>query len=195
MALTDIAIRAAKPAERLTKLSDGGGLQLWITPDGAKRWRLAYRYVGLQKTLAIGVYPASAFVKRAPRVKKPRSSSPLEVDPSLARKLAKGASATSNTNTFDVIAAELLEKKRREGKATGTLEHWAWLLRLASPTIGARPIADITAQEVLSALRVVEARGRHETVRKMRGAIGEVFRYAVATGALKTIRRARSRAR
>ncbi|WP_371212350.1 Arm DNA-binding domain-containing protein [Methylocystis sp. SC2] len=40
MALTHISIRADKPRPRLFKLSDGGGLQLWVTPDGAKRWRL-----------------------------------------------------------------------------------------------------------------------------------------------------------
>ena len=58
MALTDMVIRTAKPGARVVKLSDGGGLQLWITPDGAKRWRLAYRFGGKQKVLAIGVYPA-----------------------------------------------------------------------------------------------------------------------------------------
>ena len=60
MALSDLAIRAAKPGQRLIKLSDGGGLQLWITPDGAKRWRLAYRFAGNHKALAIGVYPATS---------------------------------------------------------------------------------------------------------------------------------------
>ena len=57
MALTDVGIRAAKPAERLKKLSDGGGLQLWIMPDGSKYWRMAYRHGGKQKMLAFGVYP------------------------------------------------------------------------------------------------------------------------------------------
>ena len=59
MALTDRAIRAAKASGTIAKLSDGSGLQLWVTPDGAKRWRLAYRYNGRQKTLAIGVYPTT----------------------------------------------------------------------------------------------------------------------------------------
>jgi len=58
MPLNDLEIRKAKAGERILKLSDGGGLQLWITPDGAKRWRLAYRFGDKQKTLAIGVYPA-----------------------------------------------------------------------------------------------------------------------------------------
>jgi integrase len=53
---------------------------------------------------------------------------------------------------------------------------------LACPAIGARPIAGITAPEVLAVLRPVESRGRHETARRLRATIGEVFRYAVATG-------------
>ncbi len=57
MALTDLGIKRALPSAKIVKLSDGGGLQLWITPDGAKRWRLAYRFGGAQKTLALGVYP------------------------------------------------------------------------------------------------------------------------------------------
>ena len=182
MALTDVGVRAAKPAERLKKLSDGGGLQLWITPDGSKYWRMAYRHSGKQKMLAFGVYPAIGL--REARAAREEAKKLLAdgADPSLVKKLAKGAKASASENSFDAIAAELLAKKKREGRAPGTLDHWSWLLSLARPAIGARPIAEITAQEVLAALRVVEARGRHETVRKMRGAIGEVFRYAVAAG-------------
>ena len=58
MPLTDKQIQALRPtAGQVAKHSDGGGLQLWVTPDGAKRWRLAYRFAGSQKVLAIGVYP------------------------------------------------------------------------------------------------------------------------------------------
>lgn len=57
MSLTELAIRSAKAEGKITKLSDGGGLQLWVTPDGAKRWRVAYRFGGKQKVLAVGVYP------------------------------------------------------------------------------------------------------------------------------------------
>ena len=182
MALSDLQVRNAKPSGSIVKLSDGGGLQLWVTPDGAKRWRLAYRFAGVQKALAIGVYPATGLREAREAREGAKKLLAGGQDPLLAKKLAKGAKASASENSFDAIAAELLAKKRREGKAPGTLEHWAWLLSLARPAIGARPIAEITAQEVLAALRVVEARGRHETVRKMRGAIGEVFRYAVAAG-------------
>ena len=57
MPLTDVAIRNAKPGPVTVKMSDGGGLQLWISPQGSKLWHLAYRYQGKQKKLALGAYP------------------------------------------------------------------------------------------------------------------------------------------
>jgi hypothetical protein len=51
MALTDVEIRNAKPRPSLFELSDGGGLQLWVYPEGAKRWRMAHRFAGAQKVL------------------------------------------------------------------------------------------------------------------------------------------------
>ena len=57
MALTDVAIRNAKPGEKAIKLADGAGMFLLITPAGGKLWRLKYRIDGREKLLAIGAYP------------------------------------------------------------------------------------------------------------------------------------------
>lgn len=186
MPLTDIEIRTAKASARLVKLSDGGGLQLWIAPDGAKRWRLAYRFGGGQKLLAIGVYPATGL--KAAREVRDDAKRLLAggQDPSLAKKLAKATKAAASANTFDAVAAELLDKKRREAKAKPTIGKAQWLLGLASPAIGTRPIAEITAPEILAVLRKVEARGRLESAKRLRETIGQVFRYAVATGRAET---------
>jgi Arm DNA-binding domain len=192
MPLTDIEIRAAKPGDRLIKLSDGGGLQLWITPDGAKRWRLAYRFAGRQKLLAVGVYPSISLREARGAGEEAKKLLTAGEDPSLAKKLAKAAKAQAAANTSDAVAAELTDKKRREGKADRTVSKLEWLLSLASPAIGARPIGEVTAAEILAALRTVESRGRHETARRLRSTIGEVFRYAVATGRAKAIQRPRS---
>lgn len=182
MPLNDLEIRNAKPSDRLRKLSDGGGLQLWITPDGAKRWRLAYRFAGGQKLLAIGVYPAVGLKEaRAARDEAKRLLADGQ-DPLAAKKIAKATRAQAVADTFEAIAQELLDKKRREEKAHRTLAKIEWLLELAKPAIGARPISEIRAPEVLRVLRAVEARGRHETARRLRATIGQVFRYAVATG-------------
>ena len=57
MALTDTAIRNAKPGEKITRMSDGGGMYLEIAKSGGKWWRLKYRYAGKERRLSLGVYP------------------------------------------------------------------------------------------------------------------------------------------
>ena len=55
MGLSDAAIRNPRPIEGKTvKLSGGGGLQLWVTPNGGRYWRLAYRFNCKQLLLALG---------------------------------------------------------------------------------------------------------------------------------------------
>ena len=182
MPLTEARIRAAKPGPRNLKLSDGGGLQLWMAPDGSKRWRMAYRFGGSQKLLAIGVYPACGLREARDARENAKRLLAGGQDPAAAKKLAKAAKAAASANTFDALAAELVAKKRSEAKADRTLGKIEWLLSLASPALGARPIAEITAPEILAVLRTAESRGKLETAHRLRATIGQVFRYAVATG-------------
>ncbi len=123
MSLTDLSIRSAKLGERILKMSDGGGLQLWVTPDGAKRWRLAYRFEGKQKTLAIGVYPSVGLRDAREARDEAKRLLASGQDPSVAKKLALAAKAASTENSFAKVADELLEKKRREGKTPNTRSH------------------------------------------------------------------------
>jgi integrase len=181
MALTDLAIRRALPSAKIVKLSDGSGLQLWITPDGAKRWRVAYRFGGAQKTLAMGVYPEVGLKDARDARDAARRILALGDDPLEVKKVAKATKAHENANTFTAIAAELAEKKRRDRKAAATMRKFDWFMSLASPALGSRPIREISAREVLTVLKELEARGIHETARKLRTAIGDVFRFAIAT--------------
>jgi integrase len=182
MALSELQIRHAKPQAKPYKMSDGGGLQLWISPDGAKRWRLAYRFGGKQKALAIGVYPAVGAKQARDEREKAKALLAAGQDPSAVRKLTKASAISAAANTFDAVADELLAKKSREGKAERTSSKIEWLLSLARPDLGPRPIAQITAAEVLRVLKFVEARGKLETAKRLRATIGQVFRLAIATG-------------
>ena len=182
MPLTNVEILAAKSREKAFKLSDGGGLFLLVNPTGSKLWRMAYRFAGKEKLLSIGAFPAVSLL--AARVAREAAKARIKagVDPSAQKRLDKLATVQAAANTFEAIARELLDKKRREGKAETTLGKLDWLLGLALPALGLRPITEITAPEVLMALRKVEARGKLETAHRHRALIGEVFRYAVATG-------------
>lgn len=182
MALTDIEIRSAKPAASVVKLSDGGGLQLWVERDGGKRWRLAYRFAGKQKALALGVYPELGLKGARALRDEARRLLADGRDPGAVRKQTRLVAANAAANTFEAIAAELVAKKRAEAKADATIAKTEWLLSFANEGFGSRPISEISAADVLAVLRRVEARGRLESARRLRAAIGQVFRYAIATG-------------
>lgn len=181
MALSDLAIRKAKPGESVQKLTDGDGLQLWVTPKGSKLWRFAYRFAGKQKKLSIGAYPEISLADAREARNAARKQLAAGIDPGQEKRLAKLATFQSVANTFEAIAAELLEKKKREGKASNTIGKREWIYGLASEAFRKRPISEITPQEVLAELRKVEGKGLLETAKRMRSAYGEVFRYAVIT--------------
>ena len=182
MPLTDTSIRNAKPSLTVRKLSDSGGLQLWINPNGSKLWRLAYRYDGKQRKLAIGQYPAVSLADARTKRNEAKALLASHIDPGQQKALDRLTKANSDANTFEIIAAELLAKKKREGKASATIGKREWLYGMANEALGKRPVSEISAPEVLAVLRKAETKGLLETARRMRSAIGEVFRYAVATG-------------
>lgn len=186
MPLTDVAVRTAKPRETPYKLSDGGGLYLLVKPDGARYWRMDYRWLGKRGTLAFGVYPTITLIGAREKRGKAKKSIAAGMNPAAQRKLDKIASEISNKNTFRAVGDEWIAKLKREGRAAATLTKIEWLLGLAYPVIGEQPVSDIGAPELLSALRRVETRGRFETARRLRSTCGQVFRYAIATGRAKS---------
>ena len=183
MPLTDKQILALRSTEgRVTKASDGGGLQLWVTPSGGRLWNFAYQFVGKQRKLAIGPYPTVSLKDARGRRDEAKRQLSAGLDPSQQKQIAKIAKANEQANTFDVVANEFVAKKRDEGKAEATVSKTEWLVRIASQSLGPRPIAEITAPEVLKVLQGVEARERRESAKRLRATIGAVFRYAMATG-------------
>ena len=181
MPLSDVAVRSAKPQSKPVKLSDGGGLQLLVTPAGGKLWRLAYRFDGKQKQLALGAYPAVGLSDARKARDSAKATLAAGTDPSMKAKADKAARKATVANTFNAIADEFLGKLGRENMSDTTVGKIAWLLGFAREDLGTRPISEITAPEVLSVLKKMEARGRHESALRLRATIGRVFRYAAAT--------------
>jgi integrase len=181
MVLTDTHIRNAKPKPKPYKLSDGGGMYLLVTPDGARYWRLDYRFAGKRRTLALGVYPATMLSNARTHREEARGLLAKGIDPSVAKKATKRAAKYANDTTFEVVAREWLYNQRRSLVPRYSAQILARLEADIFPQIGARPIADIDAPELLEALRKVEKRGALETSRRLRQTCGQIFRYAVAT--------------
>lgn len=175
--LTAIAIKAAGAG----KLADGGGLFLDVRANGSRYWRMKYRHAGKERLLAFGVYPEVTLAEARRRRDAAREAIRDGRDPMADRKADKARAKLSSENTFQAIAEEWLDKQR--GKlAAVTATKAEWLLGMAYAEIGRRPIAEIAAREVLTLLQPIEATGRHETAHRVKQRIGQVFRYAIATG-------------
>ena len=179
MPLKDVSVRNAKRGPKPRKLSDGGGLYALIQPTGSKLWRLAYRFAGKQKTLALGVYPAVSLEEARQHRDNAKKLLARSIDPSVQRKADKHA---GKEGTFRAVADEVLAKLEREGRAPATLSKKRWLLDFAFPAFGDRPVDEITARELLALLRQIEGRGLYETAKRLRSTCGMVFRFAIATG-------------
>lgn len=182
MPLTDIEIKKSKPASRPYKKFDGGGLHLFITPNGSKLWRLKYRFKGREKLLSYGPYPLVSL--REARAWRDRAKRLLidGLDPSAENFREKDEARAAAQRTFGTIAEEYIAKAEKEGRSKTTLNKKRWLLGHAGEGFNKKPVNHIAAPEVLTILRKIEAEGHYETARRVRSTIGGVFKYAIATG-------------
>ena len=182
MALTDTAIRKAKPTNKTRRIFDGGGLYLELSPAGGKWWRLKYRFSGKEKRLSLGTYPDTGLAGARDKRDAARKLLAAGVDPGEQRKAEKAAGEERAANSFEVIAREW------HGKQSAT---WAdmhasrIMLRLENdvfPWLGSRPIADIPAKDFLTTVNRVVDRGAVESAHRVLQYCSQVLRYAIATG-------------
>ena len=181
MALSDAAIRAAKPQAKPLKLYDEGGLLLMVRPSGGKLWHLKYRHLGKEQLLSLGIFPDVGLKDARKRRDAARELIARGINPAFEKKKAAIAASIGAANTFKAVADEFIAKREREGLKTITTDKARWLLSQLEPALGGRPIAEIEAYEVLNVLKRVELSGRHETARRLLAFTGRVFRFAIAT--------------
>lgn len=181
MALTDTRIRNLKPQNKAYKVADGGGLYVHVAVSGSKLWRMRYRFGGKEKLLSFGPYPEVTLARAREKRREAKTLLAEKIDPREHLKAEKAAIAAQTEHLFERIAAELVDKLRKEGKAAVTLKKKEWLLSMANADFGNMPITQVTPALILKTLRVVEAKGNYETAKRLRSTIGQVFRYAVAT--------------
>jgi len=181
MALSVVAIKAAENRSKAYKLSDRDGLYLLVTPSGGRYWRMNYRHLGKQKTLAFGVWPHTGLAEARAECDAARKVLARGDDPAERIKLDRIAATVAASSSFKAVADEWLLKVEKEGRSAVTMKKLRWLLDFINATIGKRPVASISAQELLLMLRKMEGKGRYETAKRLRSTCSQVFRYAIAT--------------
>lgn len=182
MPLTDIAIKNIKPDLKAKKYSDERGLFLLVNPNGSKYWRFKYRIGGKEKLLALGVYPDVSLAKARQKRDEARKLVADGIDASLNKQQLKQAKYASNANSFEVIAREWIQTffiSKSESHKQKTLRR---LEAYLFPWIGNKPISEITAPDVLMAVKRPQRLNKLETAHRALQVTGQIFRYAVQTG-------------
>lgn len=186
MALTDVAVRSAKPRNREYKLAEGGGLYLLVTPSGGKLWRFKFRLHGIEKKLSLGRYPALSLSEARKLRDAAREAVAAGNDPAAAKRRHRIATKVAVGTTFGDVALEYIEKTEREGRSPATISKLRWLRQWLLPTIGRRPVDQVEPHELLAVLKAQEAAGNLETAKRTRAFASRVFRFAIATARAKT---------
>jgi integrase len=168
--LTDAALRKAKPRERPYKLFDGGSLYLFISPKGAKVWRLAYRVHGKPQTASLGEYPLLTLAEA--RTKRDDLKKALLDGITPKRKATAGQPTLEEATQTYWTGRKDVSDGYRDNAIRGIELH---LYR----ALGKRPIGSITRDELLAELAALDAEGKHVYVRKVRVWVGQVFDWAV----------------
>jgi len=180
--LSAVEVKAVCYQDRPQKLFDGGGLYLHVLPSG-RYWRLKYRFGGKEKLLALGVYPEVGLKDARKGRDEARELLAQGVDPSAHRRTTRTATAHAAADTLEAVAREWWESVHRHRVIASHADRNLRRLEMhLFPTLGRRPIAEVTPGELLEVLRRVEQKGNIETAHRVRTLSGQVYRYAVTTG-------------
>ena len=182
MALTDTAIRNAKPSDKPQKLFDGGGLFLLVMPNGGKWWRLKYRYAQKEKLLSLGTYPEISLKDARERREEARKQIAKGGDPSAIKQQTKIDARINAKNTFKAVADEWMLKQANKNSQATQKRHNLILTNDLLPWLGKRPLKDIKAPELLAAIQRVESRGANELAHRALRLANKVFLYGIVTG-------------
>lgn len=180
--LTDTAIKKAKPGDKPIRMFDGGGLYLEVATSGGKLWRFKYRFEGKEKRQALGVYPDTGLAKAREKRDKARRLLADGIDPGEHHKVQKAAKVALSANSFEAVGREWFAKMKPEWADSHADKIMARLERDVFPWLGKRPIAELTAVEVLTTLKRISDRGAKDTAKRAQQDCGGVFRYAIQTG-------------
>lgn len=184
--LTDVQIRNAKKQEKPYKLTDSGGLHLYIAPSGSKLWRMRYRFREKEKLLSIGSYPDLSLSDARAAREKAKADLKAGRDPAAVKKLEKLTPIKAKAESFEAVAREWFELQKPQWVERHADDVISSLETEVFPYLGSFLVRDLTPTDVLPVLRLIEQRGAIETARRIRQRMSSVFVYAIASGRAAT---------
>jgi len=182
--LTASDVAGAKPKAKPYKVADERGLFLLVQPNGGKWWRLKYRRpdTGKENLLSLGVYPDVSLKQARERRDAARKLLAEGIDPGSQRQADKAERQGAAANTFEAIAHEFIAQRLADKAESHRSKVQRRLELYVFPYIGKRPVSAVTAPEIRAVLHRIESRGTLETAHRALQNIGQVIRYAIASG-------------
>lgn len=184
MPLTDKEIRQKMPEDKDVWLTDEKGLRLLIKPNGSKYWRLKYRFLGKQKTLAIGVYPDVSLKDARLAVLKAKQQIAEGIDPSSNKKKERQQAMFEQENSVAALAEEWWHHQKGTWKDYHADRVWTRLRDNFLKSFGDRPITSLSPQDIIVTIRRIESRDAIDVSQRVLQDIRRICRYAVQTGRL-----------
>ena len=119
MALTDVKCRGTKPGRSRQKLSDGGGLQLWVQPNGRAYGSSSINSKG-SKSIALGPYPQVSLVETRARREELKAKLRAGINPAEEKRRLESQEERPR-DTFKEVAMEFIDQCRRDNLAAPTM--------------------------------------------------------------------------
>jgi len=183
--LTVKQVQNLKPENgKAIRCSDGGGLYLYVKPTGSRYWEFRYtRPVFGKKTfIGIGPYPDISLAKAREKAHGMRQLLLDGIDPQIDKIEKKAQIKLTQAQTLEQVALEWREVKSSQLKQKTLHDNWRKLEIHALPKLGAFPVKSIKAPMAIDALRVLEGKGKLETVKRTAQLLNEVMNFAVNSG-------------
>ena len=181
--LSDAQVKNAKPKDKPYKLFDGGGLYLEVMPTGSKLWRMKFRQAnGKESRLAFGSYPEIGLGGARTRRAEVRKLKAEDIDPAQAKKDKARQASEKAAQTFEKLAREWHANRLPTWHPTTAKDTIRRLELDIFPEIGAKPITEVTHQDMIRTLRKIEARGAKEIAHRLKATCARVFSYANQLG-------------
>ncbi|MEO1886936.1 MAG: integrase arm-type DNA-binding domain-containing protein, partial [Methyloprofundus sp.] len=182
--LTNTEVKQAKPKEKIYTLSDGGGLQLRVKPNGSKLWLFDYLrpYTKKRTSLSFGSYPIVSLAEARTKRNDARELLAKDIDPKEHRDETSRLNDIAHNNTLEYIAKKWLEVKKSTVSDNHAADTWRSLELHIFPSLGKVPIHKITAIKTIDVIEPIAAKGSLETVKRLCQRLNEIMVYAVNTG-------------
>lgn len=178
-AISDAALRAAKPADKAYKIAAGGGLYLEVTPTGSKLWRWKYRLHGKENRFAIGRYPDIPLKEAREAAEAARKEVKEGKHPAQQKQQNRLLAARDQKNTFEAIAREWVAL--RDWEEITKKRRLNMLERVVFPHIGSFPAKQVIPAQILEILEKANKKNGNSVANEAKRTMASIYEFAIAT--------------